>query len=96
MFLSQIFGFVYNSSFYSYSLILILWEADLTRDLIISVFQHYDQVIATLLLSITLLYWFAIITFNSDFKGDYKFEDHFVIKIIKIYFFFFQNKNLII
>lgn len=67
-----------NSSFFSYSLILILWEISLTKEVIYSVTSHLDQVIATIILSVIVMFWFTTISYNlwthSDEEG-YAFED---------------------
>jgi len=47
----------------------------MTKEVIESVFSHIDQVIATIFLSVILLYWFSIISFNAHWKGEYGFDD---------------------
>jgi hypothetical protein len=50
--ISLILGYFFHSSILAYSLILILWELDLTKEVIFSVTQHWEQVLATIILSI--------------------------------------------
>lgn len=39
---TQLMGVNFNSSFFAYGLILVLWEIDLTKGVIESVFSHID------------------------------------------------------
>lgn len=75
VFLSMILAFVWSSAAYAYGLVLILWEIELTKEVIYSVFSHIDQMIATVLLSLILLFWFCTLAYYSDWKGKYAFDD---------------------
>lgn len=64
-------GYFYASDYNGYGLVLVLWEIDLTKEVLMSVFAHIDQVVATVLLTSILLYWFTLVSYNSSWNGKY-------------------------
>ncbi|KRX10412.1 hypothetical protein PPERSA_10511 [Pseudocohnilembus persalinus] len=71
---TQVLGYSYDSSFFAYGLIMIIWGIDFTKEIINAVFSHIDQVIGSILLSIIVLYWFVIIAYNAPWNAEYGFE----------------------
>jgi hypothetical protein len=76
----QILGYSYSSLFFSYSLILILWEIDLTKEVISAVTQHFDQVIATIILAIILIFCFAVTGFYVTSISVTEFNGHELVR----------------
>ncbi|KRX09314.1 hypothetical protein PPERSA_05983 [Pseudocohnilembus persalinus] len=68
-------GFWYQSSFYAYGLLMILYGIDFTKEIIFAVLNHIDQLAISIILSMIILYWFTIIAFNTPWKGEYGFDD---------------------
>jgi len=65
---------VVDNAWFAYGLILILWEIELTQEVLGAVVIHLDQVIATIVLSVVVLYWFTLIAYHSSWRNAYNFN----------------------
>eukprot|EP00357_Protocruzia_adherens_P032750 CAMPEP_0115021882 /NCGR_PEP_ID=MMETSP0216-20121206/31174_1 /TAXON_ID=223996 /ORGANISM="Protocruzia adherens, Strain Boccale" /LENGTH=609 /DNA_ID=CAMNT_0002394369 /DNA_START=33 /DNA_END=1863 /DNA_ORIENTATION=- len=59
---------------YAATLLIWIWQTKMSRYVLQSVFIHFDQVMVTLALGLTILYWYSLISF-FNWRGEYRFED---------------------
>ncbi len=80
--ISFIVGITINSSWFSCSLLIIIWELSLARDIIYAVYDNIDKLIITIILASIFLYWFTIMGYNSSWNGKYNFGNTIVLLIL--------------
>jgi hypothetical protein len=84
VFITFFVGIIHDSSWFCYSLIIIIWEIPLARDIIYAVKDNVDKLIITIILASIFLYWFTVMGYNSSWNGKYNFG----ISIVFFYFYF--------
>ena len=75
MLISAVLGTFFHPGIFAINLSLFIRENRLLRYVLKSAVDHYDQLIITIVLGLIVLYWYSSVTFYSDWRGDYKFED---------------------
>ena len=79
-----ILGMSVHKIYFAFTLMLIIWEGNYSRYILMSVYDHWRILLVTIMVSIIFFYWFAILTFFSSWRGEYAFEDQ-MVKQINIY-----------
>ncbi len=61
-----IIGFSRDSSWFSCTLVMIIWEISDAKELFYTVYENIDKLFISIIIATIFLYWFAIIGYNSS------------------------------
>ena len=75
MLIAAVLGTFLHPGIFAINLSLFIRENRLLRYVLKSAVDHYDQLIITIVLGLIVLYWYSSLTFYSDWRGEYSFED---------------------
>jgi len=75
IFLASLLGLFLDHSLYVLSVLLFISEFKVMKNVLQSIFLHLDKLVATVLVAVVLLYWYATWAYFGSHEGEFRFHE---------------------